>query len=131
MVRATSDRIAAIQNGSGVLLARLVDRAGVGVRPSEVRTIEYSLYELDPWWPHLFSSVTGRTAVALAVEDVLFDSLQVDEVWTVDSLGYNFRHEIRFGERMQFSQGRFHYEVCYQITLTSKQITVVRFQLRC
>ena len=82
------------ENGTAILMARLVDASGTPIQPATIRAIDCTIYEIDPCWPHSLTLVTGYDAVYVAVANVVFDSLQIDELWTVDDLGYNFRHEI-------------------------------------
>jgi hypothetical protein len=131
MFTTEGDHGVAVLNGSAVLLARLVDRAGRGVPMSGIRAIEYSLYEIDPWWPNHLTVVAGHDAVSVDIGEVIFDTLQLDGLWTVDSVGYNFRHELSLGDRTRFPQPGFQYEMCYWFTLADGQKTAVRLQLRC
>jgi hypothetical protein len=120
-----------LASGSIALMARIVDSAGAGIRPSDVLAIEYSAYEIDPYWPEQLTVVRGHRAVPLAVPHVLFDWVQVGDGWGVDDMGYNFRHEIRFAgdEPLQGAGPRF--EVAYQLTFVGGRRTSVRFKLRC
>jgi hypothetical protein len=130
-LRAKDQRDTRIQNGSVLLMARIVDREGVCIRPANVRGVEYSLLELDPCWPNSLNLVAGCCAVPLDVDEVLFDLPEVDELWTVDAVGYNFRHEIDWGHTARFPNAGFQYEVHYQLTLACGTRTCVRFCLRC
>jgi hypothetical protein len=131
MLRTSGHRDTSFLNGSAVLMARIVDRDGVCIEPANVRATEYSVYELDPWWPNQLNVVPGRSSVPVDVDDVLIDALEVGDLWTVDAAGYNFRHEIDFGRGRPFPKAGFQYEVCYKITFASGEATNVRFQLRC
>ena len=51
--------------------------------------------------PQLVTADT--TLCALDVDDVVLDSLANDELWTVDDVGYNFRHEINVGSKSSIS----------------------------
>jgi hypothetical protein len=120
----------AFKNGSAVLLARIVDSAGVVVQQAGVSAIEYSVFELDPCRPDELTVVAGHDGVSLVVADVIFDSLQTGGLWTVDEIGYNFRHEIDVSADEAFPKAGAQYQVRYEITPTSGQKTIVRFQLR-
>jgi hypothetical protein len=120
----------AFKNGSAVLLARIVDSAGVVVQQAGVSAIEYSVFELDPCRPDELTVVAGHDGVSLVVADVIFDSLQTGGLWTVDEIGYNFRHEIDVSADEAFPKAGAQYQVRYEITPTSGQKTTVRFQLR-
>jgi hypothetical protein len=128
MLHVNGNRDAVVQCSSAVLMARIVHRDGVRVQQADVTAIEHWLCELDPCWPNNLNVVTGHAAIPLDVEDVLFDELQVVDPWTVDAVGYNFRHGFALGNRCQRTGVA--YEVRYQITLASGEQAIVRFQLR-
>jgi hypothetical protein len=121
----------ALASGSIVLMARIVDGAGAAIRPLDVRAIEYSVYEVDPYWPELLSVTRGHRSVRVNVRDVLFDSLQVERSWSVDHVGYNFRHELTLDCRDPLSNAEQRFEVAYQVTMSNVGKSIVRFTLRC
>ena len=120
----------AFKNGSAVLLARIVDGAGENVQQSGIASIKYSIYELDSCRPDNLVVVTGHNDVSLNVSGVIFDSLQTGGLWTVDDVGYNFRHEIDVSATEAFPKAGVQYQVRYKLTPTAGQKTIVRFQLR-
>jgi hypothetical protein len=120
----------AFKNGSAVLMARIVDSAGANVQQSGLSSIKYSVYELDPCLPDSATVVSGHNDVALTVSSVIFNSLQTGALWTVDDVGYNFRHEINVSTDEAFPKAGALYQVRYVLTPTSGQKTIVRFQIR-
>jgi len=120
----------AFKNGSAVLMARIVDSAGDYVQQSGIASIKYTVYELDPCRPDSLAAVAGHDAQSLNVADVVFNSLQTGGLWTVDAVGYNFRHEIDVSQNEAFPKAGVQYQVRYEMTPTAGQKTIVRFQLR-
>ena len=120
----------AFRNGSAVLMARIVDSTGANVQQSGIASVEYSVIELDPCRPDNLSMVAGHDGVSLDVEDVIFNALQTGGLWTVDEVGYNFRHEIDVSATEAFPKAGAQYQVRYELTPTAGQKTIVRFQLR-
>ena len=118
------------RNGTAILMARVVNSAGVAVTPATIVAVEYTVYELTPDDPSGLVAVTGHDGVSLTVGDVFFATLQNDETWTADSEGYNFRHEIDVSSAEAFPKAGTQYQVRYEFTPTSGQKTIVRFQLR-
>jgi hypothetical protein len=115
---------------SAVLMARIVDRTGAEIRPSHVSSIEYSLYEIDPLWPEHLTVVRGHRDVPLCVTEVLSDALQTGSAWSVDDVGYNFRHEIAFVGRAKSHEASMRCELRYEFAMAGGEKTIVRFQLR-
>jgi hypothetical protein len=120
----------AFKNGSAILIARIVDAAGANVQQAGIAAIEYSVFELDPCRPDSLVVVAGHDGVSLAVANVVFNALQTGGLWTVDEVGYNFRHEIDVTGSEAFPKAGAQYQVRYELTPTSGQKSIVRFQLR-
>jgi hypothetical protein len=120
-----------LASGSIVLMARVVDRAGAAIRPPDVMAIEYSAYEVDPFWPEQLTVMRGHNAAPLDACRVLFDSPQVGRYWSLDDVGYNFRHELTCDWREPLPHAQQRFEVAYQLTMMSGCRTTVRFKLRC
>ena len=120
----------AFKNGSAILMARIVDAAGANVQQAGLSAIGYSIYELDPCRPDNLAVVAGHDGISLDVVDVIFNALQTGGLWTVDEEGYNFRHEIDVSATEAFPKAGVQYQVRYELTPTSGQKTIVRFQLR-
>ena len=120
----------AFKNGSALLMARIVDSDGQHVQQSGIESIEYSILELDPCQPDNLSVVSGHDGVSLDVADVIYDTLQTGGLWTVDQMGYNFRHEIDVSTTEAFPKAGAQYQVRYELVPTTGQKTIVRFQLR-
>ena len=118
------------KNGSAILMARIVDAVGQPIDQAAITAIEYSIYELDPCRPDVLAAISGHNGASLTVEDVVFDVLQTDPLWTVDAVGYNFRHEIDVSTTEAFPKAGAQYQVRYELTPTAGQKTIVRFQLR-
>lgn len=120
----------AFKNGTAVLMARIVDAAGANVQQAGLAAIKYSVLELDPCRPDQLVAVTGHNGVTLTVSNVVFNALQTGGLWTVDEVGYNFRHEIDVSSSEAFPKAGAHYQVRYELTPTAGQKSIVRFQLR-
>jgi hypothetical protein len=118
------------KNGSATLMARVVDASGSNVQQAGIVAIEYSIYELDPCQPDNLTAVAGHDGVSLDVEDVIFNALQTGGLWTVDEVGYNFRHEVDVSASEAFPKAGTQYQIRYELAPTMGQKTIVRFQLR-
>jgi hypothetical protein len=99
--------------GAAVLMARIVDGAGVRVRRNQVASISYSIREIDLRDSDKRKNVNGHVDVPLAVDEVFLDTLETGGLWDVDVAGYNFRHEIRATGRRAFPKPGARYEVSY------------------
>ena len=75
------------------------------------------------------TAVTGHTNVTLTVADVIFSTLQTDPMWTVDAIGYNFRHVLDVSAHPAFAIAGRRYLIEYQLTPTVGQIILVRFRI--
>jgi hypothetical protein len=121
---------AAVQSGSIVLLARLVDARGVALRPEEVAAIDYSILRADDSGRGAQQTVVaGQDAASLAVDDVLFDSLECGEPWKVDGVGYNFRHEVQLGAGVIVPEAGRPIVIQYFVTLVRGSTTRIQFRL--
>lgn len=121
----------AFENGTAVLMARIVDRCGVCIRPDQVAHVCYSIDKLNDADVDPRSAVPGHADVRLETRDVLFDMLQNDELWDVDAFGFNFRHEIRGYEDGSFPERGACYEIGYRLVpADGGRATLLRFQVR-
>jgi hypothetical protein len=118
-----------LKNGSAVLMARIVDSAGRTIRQADVAAIEYWIYELDHRLPRGRRVVAAHDGVALNVGEVLCDSLHTRGLWTVDVVGYNFRHEFDVAQDDTLATAGKHFDVRYEFTPKIGQKTIIRFQL--
>jgi hypothetical protein len=110
-----------------VVMARIVDRAGVAIRRADVSSIEYSIFELGRRGKWL-AVVAGHERSTLQVDDLLLDYLEVGGSWTLDVAGYNFRHEIAAGP-VDFPKVGTSYEIIYMFTTIFGEKVAVRFVL--
>jgi hypothetical protein len=117
------------KNGSATLLARVVGMAGTPVAQSDVAAAKYSIYLLDEDDPDGQTPVTGHTNVSLAVSGVIFNSLQIDALWTKDAVGYNFKHVLEVGTQPAFAAAGRSYRIVYELTPTAGQVILVRFRV--
>jgi len=122
---------AVFRDGTATLLARVVDADEVAITQSDLTTAEYSVYQLDPRSPDERRAIAGHDEQALVITDVVFDTLQTGAPWSVDATGYNFRHEIDISSNQAFPTAGAVYQVRYELTPTSGQPIVFRFELRC
>jgi hypothetical protein len=119
----------AFKNGSAVLLARIVDQTGVNVVQADIGAIQYTVYLLDDQNPDSRTAIDGHTDAPLMVADVVFDVLQTDPIWTVDTTGYNFRHVLDVSVHPAFAIAGRRYMIEYQLTAVAGQTILVRFRL--
>jgi hypothetical protein len=119
----------AFKNGSVTLLARIVGADGENVLPADINTVKYTVYLLDDQNPDSRSAVAGHTAAPLAVTDVVFNTLQTDPIWTVDTTGYNFRHVLDVSAHPAFTVAGRRYLVEYQLIPAVGQTILVRFRI--
>ena len=113
--------------GTAAMLARVLGPTAQPVVQADLSSIEYSIYALDDADATARTPVTGHSAVAINVSDVIFDSLQTDPVWTADDIGYNFLHIIDITTHPAFTLAQQRYLVEYKLTPTRGQPILVRF----
>lgn len=70
------------------LLARVLGTDGTAIQQADVNSITYKIFNLS------VDSTTPDSSGTLTVGDSIFDTLQTDARWDVDSVGYNFRWQI-------------------------------------
>lgn len=119
----------AMKNGTVTLMARIVGVDAVNIIRADIASIQYSIYLLDDRDADARTSVAGHTDVSLTVADVVFDSLQTDALWTVDTTGYNFRHVPDVSTDAAFAIAGRRYLVEYRLTPVVGQVILVRFRI--
>ena len=119
----------AFKNGSVTLLARIVGQGGVNILPGDIDAIQYTVYLLDDQDADSRTAVTGHAAVSLTAADVIFSTLQTDPMWTVDAIGYNFRHVLDVSAHPAFAIAGRRYLIEYQLTPVEDQVILVRFRI--
>jgi hypothetical protein len=119
------------ENGAAVLMARIVDGAGVVVRPDDVARVYFSIREIDPVDPMVRHDVAGFVRVRLRVGDVFLDRLETGRLWRLDVAGYNFRHVIRARRDNTFPKRGARYEIRYRMwPIDCAEPESIRFHVR-
>jgi hypothetical protein len=130
MPRDASDTYGTVQkNGTATFMARVVDATDTPIQPTVIAAAQYSVYLLDDQDPDSWLAVDGHNGVALAVDQVVLDQLQADSLWTADTLGYNFCHELDVSACQAFPTAGRRYLVEYTLTPTLGQVIKVRFRV--
>jgi len=119
----------ALKNGSATLLARVVGKDAQPITQADISSAKYSVYLLDDDDPDSRTAVTGHSDVALVVADLIFDTLQTDDLWTVDDVGYNLRHVLDVSANQAFTIAGRRYLVEFELTPADGQIILVRFRI--
>jgi hypothetical protein len=119
----------AFKNSSITLLARVTGNDGQNIALADVDSARYSVYLLDDDDADSRTAVTGHSAATLTLADVIFDSLQTDAPWTVDSTGYNFRHVLDVSQNPAFAIAGRRYLVEVELIPPTGQTIIVRFQV--
>ena len=119
----------AFRNGSATLLARVVGSDGQPIVQADVTSAKYTVYLLDDQDADDRTPVTGHADVSLTVADVIFDSLQTDALWTVDEVGYNFRHVLDVSANQAFTIAGRRFLVVFELTPADGQVILVRFRV--
>lgn len=88
------------------LLARVKSVTDELILIDDVASIELNVFDLSGPTPLTF--IHGES---LTVAEVIFDTIQTDARWDVDSTGYNFRFEVTDPEVMVAGGKRYRYEV--------------------
>ena len=117
------------ENGLVTLMARIVDQSNGNILQAEINTVTYTVYLMDDQNPDSGIAVAEHSNVTLTVADVIFDTLQIDPIWTVDAVGYNFRHVFGWMDHPAFTVVGRWYEVDYQLTPAVVQMILVRFRI--
>lgn len=129
MADATDIHGTAFKNGSATLLARVVGGDGQPIVQADVASAKYSVYLLDDQDADSRDAVTGHGNVPLTVAEVIFNSLQTDALWTVDEVGYNFRHVLDLSANQAFTIAGRRFLVECELTPNSGQVILVRFRI--
>jgi len=119
----------AFKNGSATLMARIVGAGGANITQADIATIRYSVYLLDDQDPDSRIPVTGHSQITLLVYQVVFNSLQTDATWTVDAIGYNFRHVLDVSAHPAFAVAGRRYLIEYALTPLTGQPILVRYRI--
>jgi hypothetical protein len=119
----------AFKNGSATLMARIVGATGVNIAQADIAAVRYSVYMLDDQNPDGRASVAGHSQVTLPVSQVVLNSLQNDATWTVDAIGYNFRHVLDISAHPAFAVAGRKYLVEYALTPILGQVILVRYRI--
>ena len=97
-------------------LARIEDHAGTTLTQAATSAIAYTVFLVDDDDPDGDVAVSGHDEVAVTVADSIFDTLQTDDRWSVDTTGYNFRHTIDISGGAAFAIRGRKYRVVFTLT---------------
>lgn len=116
------------KKGTVTCLARVVGNAVTPIGTTDIGAVSYSVGLLDSHDVDSRTAVTGHTNVSLSPAEVLFDTLQSDNRWTIDSTGYNFAHTIDISSHDAFAWAGRDYLVEYRLTPVLGQVILLRFR---
>lgn len=102
-------------NCTATFLARIVDESGISLTISDINSVNYTIYLLDDQTPTTRTAVTGHEQISLQVSSVMFNTLQTNRIWSMDTTGYNFRHTLDTDNSIAFPIPNRYYLIVYQI----------------
>jgi len=117
------------KTGSATLLARVVGADGTPIMQSDLSSAAYTIYLLDENDPDVGTPIAGHTDVAVAVASLIYDTLQNDDLWDVDEVGYNFKHVLDVSGNQAFAAAGRSYRVVFRLAPTGGQVILVRFRV--
>lgn len=120
---------AVFKNGSATLLARVIGADGSPIQKADIRSARYTVALVDEDELDAQTPVAGHTNVAVSVAALVYDALQTDDLWDVDSTGYNFKHVLNVTSHQAFASAGRVYLVTFTLTPTSGQPILVRFRV--
>lgn len=123
-------RGAVFKNSSAVLMARIVGPGDEAVVTSDLQLVRYSVLEVDHAIHDALTPVAGHDDVELAVGEVFYDTLQTGGPWSVDEVGYNFRHQLDISTNQAFPTAGVSYQVRYEAAPAVGQKIVWRYLVR-
>ena len=100
-------------------MARVAGADGANITQASISTITVTIF-------NRITKVEIIAQASLTVADVIFDTLQKDARWTLDSTGYNFRHVVAAAS---LAEPSIIHAVEYKFTPTSGQVFWVVFDL--
>jgi len=107
------------RNGSGA--ATGINGEGKFLQQADVSSITAKVYNLTD-----DADTVDTDLGSLTVSTVILDTVDSsNEVWTLDSIGYNFRHQIA---NTVFTDGGDIYRVEYKFTLTGSEVFFAYFE---
>ena len=98
MTTANDIRGVVFKNGPATLMARIVGPEGDAIAPSDVALLHYSVLEVDHSDHDTLVPVEGHDNVELDPDEMFYDELVTGPPWTMDDLGYNFRHDLAIAD---------------------------------
>ena len=119
------------KGGTTTCMARVVGEDATAIDQATVDTAAYSVFLLDEHDPDSRTVIDGHDNESLTVSQIIFNSLQTDDRWTIDDVGYNFRHTIDISAADAFTTAGRNYLVEYRLMPSSGQVIIVRFRLYC
>lgn len=131
MASAAEIRGTVFKNGSATLLGRVVGADGSAIQQADVSTITYTVALLDETDPDSETAVEGHEDESCVVADTIFDTLQDDDLWEVDAIGFNFRHVVAVSENPAFATAGRNYRIVFTFTPVAGEVILVRFRLYC
>ncbi len=117
------------KGGTAALRARVVGNAGAPIVQADIAQITYSIYLLDDDDADRRDAVAGHDAVSLEVAATVSNQLQVNAVWTIDAIGYNFRHTPDVSAAAAFPTAGRRYLIEYRLVPAAGQVILVRFRV--
>lgn len=104
------------EDGGAAMMARVVGNDAANIVQADIASIARNVF---------IGSTLNSGPTALTVATVVFDTLQTDARWSVDSTGYNFRDDV--GAAI-FAAGSTLYRLEYAFTPASGEVFQVVFE---
>lgn len=117
--------------GSATLLGRVVGADAAAIAQADISTITYTITLLDQADPDSGTAIAGHSAVVVVVAATIFDTLQDDDLWDVDHVGYNFKHVLAVAANPAFATAGRNYRIVFTLTPVAGEVILVRFRLHC
>lgn len=106
------------EDGGASMMARVVGNAGANIVQADIQSIARNVF---------IGTTLDAGPTALTVATVVFDTLQTDARWSIDSTGYNFRDDVAAAI---FATGDTRYRLEYAFTPASGEVFQVVFEAK-
>ena len=117
------------KNGTLTFMARIVGEDADEIVQADLTAIAYTVYLQDRHQSDRRQPVDGHEAVEIEVAEAVFDTLQLDDLWTEDGVGYNFRHTIDISTSPAFTIAGRHFLVEFTFTPVAGQPILAVFRV--